>query len=605
MTTASQTPGEQADLEALVALAKREHRSGRLAEAAAACGQILAIRPEMAEVHNDLGIILAQQDQLDLALARFEQAVALRPDYTDAHINLGNVLLGQGKLDEAAERYEFALAQKPGYAQTYYNLGIVLKQQGKLDQAAARFEQALALRPDHADALNNLGNILRDRGQLDLAAARFQQALALRPNYADAHNNLGNVLLSQGKLDEAAARYQHALTLRPDFAEAHYNLAGVRRQQGRLAEATALYEQALAIRPDYSDAHYNLGFILRDQGKLGEAAARYTQALAIRPDLADAQLGIAACYLAEGDYERGWPAYEARLRIPGVVTPHSHPRWTGQPLAGRSLLLLAEQGLGDTFLFVRYARLLKERGARIVLAVQAPLGRLLAPDGERHGLAWDELFILGSTPELPRCDFCLPLASAPTAFGTAALTIPCEVPYLWADRELTAQWRAELAAIEGFKIGIVWQGSRDYPSDRWRSAPLAQFAPLARLPGVRLISLQKGLGAEQVATVDFPVVDIAGRLDEAAGPFMDTAAVISSLDLVVTVDTAIAHLAGSLGAAVWVALPLSPYWVWLKGRDDSPWYPTMRLFRQTVFDGWSDVFERIAQAVQARRSENA
>jgi tetratricopeptide (TPR) repeat protein len=571
MTTASETPGERADLDALVALAKREHRAGRLAEAAAACGQILAIRPDMAEVHNDLGIILAQQDQLDLALARFEQAVALRPDYTDAHINLGNVLLGQGKLDEAVARYEYALTQKPGYAQTYYNLGNVLKQQGKLDQAAARFEQALAL----------------------------------RPNYADAHNNLGNVLLGQGKLDEAAARYQHALTLRPDFAEAHYNLAGVRRQQGRLAEATALYEQALANRPDYSDAHYNLGFILRDQGKLDEAAARYAQALAIRPDLADAQLGLAGCYLAAGDYQRGWPAYEERLRIPGVVTPHGLPLWTDQPLAGRSLLLLAEQGLGDTLLFVRYARLLKERGARIVLAVQAPLGRLLAPDGARHGLAWDELFILGSAEELPQCDFCLPLASAPSAFGATASTIPCEVPYLWADAELTAQWRAELAKTDGFKIGIVWQGSRDYPSDRWRSAPLAQFAPLARLPGVRLVSLQKGFGAGQVATVDFPIVDIAGRLDEAAGPFMDTAAVLGSLDLVVTVDTAIAHLAGSLGVPVWVALPLSPYWVWLLDRDDSPWYPTMRLFRQTVFDGWADVFERIAQAVQARRSENA
>ena len=233
-----------------------------------------------------------------------------------------------------------------------------------------------------------------------------------------------------------------------------------------------------------------------------------------------------------------------------------------------------------------------------MLAAQAALGRLLASHPDL-----DELFILGSAEELPRCDFYLPLLSAPGAFRTDASTIPCEVPYLSADPELTDRWRRELAGIDGFKIGIAWQGSRDYPSDRWRSIPLAHFAPLASLPGVRLVSLQKGFGSEQVATVDFPVLDLSGRLDEVAGPFMDTAAVIRNLDLVVTADTAIAHLAGALGAPVWVALQFSPDWRWLLGRDDSPWYPTMRLFRQTTFGEWPDVFERIANAVQARRSE--
>ena len=283
--------------------------------------------------------------------------------------------------------------------------------------------------------------------------------------------------------------------------------------------------------------------------------------------------------------------------MPGLLPQPNLPRWTGEPLAGRRLLLLAEQGLGDTLQFIRYARLLKERGARVVLAAQAALGRLLASHPDL-----DELFILGSAEELPRCDFYLPLLSAPGAFRTTASTIPCEVPYLWADPELTDQWRAELAGIDGFKIGIVWQGSRDYGFDRWRSIPLAQFAPLASLPGVRLVSLQKGFGSEQVAAVDFSVLDLSGRLDEGTGPFMDTAAVIRNLDLVVTPNTAIAHLAGALGVPVWVALPFSPDWRWLQGRDDSPWYPTMRLFRQTTFGGWPDVFERIAKAVQQRRS---
>jgi hypothetical protein len=210
----------------------------------------------------------------------------------------------------------------------------------------------------------------------------------------------------------------------------------------------------------------------------------------------------------------------------------------------------------------------------------------------------DELFILGSAAEFPRCDFYLPLLSAPAVLHSAASTIPAEVPYVWPDAALTDHWRKELAAIEGFKIGIVWQGARNYRFDRWRSIPLAQFAPLARLPGVRLISLQKGFGSEQIATVDFPVLDLSGRLDDATGPFMDTAAVIRNLDLVVTPNSAMVHLAGALGAPVWLALPLSPDWRWLRGRDESPWYPTLRLFRQTTIGDWPDVFQRMVAAVQ-------
>jgi hypothetical protein len=269
-------------------------------------------------------------------------------------------------------------------------------------------------------------------------------------------------------------------------------------------------------------------------------------------------------------------------------------------LAGRSLLLVAEQGFGDTIHFVRYARLLKQRGARVVLAAQPALGRLLASAADL-----DELFLFGSADALPRCDFYLPLMSAPLALGTTASTIPRDVPYLAADPALIDRWRQELAEIEGFKIGIVWQGARDYRFDHQRSIPLADFAPLARLPGVRLISLQKGFGSEQMSAIDFPVLDLSGRLDEVAGPFMDTAAVIRNLDLVVTANTAIAHLAGALGAPVWLALQHAPDWRWLEGREDSPWYPTMRIFRQTAPGRWADVFQRIAAAVQARGPETA
>ncbi len=634
MTTASQTPGSPAELNSLYALAVREHGAGRLAEATASYRKILARWPDVAEVHNNLGIALCQQRQFDEALPRFEQALVLRPDYAEAHNNLGNMFREQGKLAEAQARFEQALALRPDYAEACNNLGYTLEQQGNRDEAATRYRQALALRPDYAEVHNNLGNVLLSQGRLDEAAAHYQQALALRPDCAEACNSLGTICWHQRKFEQAIARFKQAIALRPDFAETHINLGNALRERGQLELAVAHLERAIALRPDYAEAYFGLGVTLWHQGKLDLAVARFEQAIALKPDYVEAynhlgatlreqfklsearqaferleaiqpdspsaQLGLATCHLFQEDYERGWPAYEARLRMPGAPSPPDLPRWTGEPLEGRSLLLIAEQGLGDTIQFVRYARSLKQRGARVVLAVQPALGRLMASQPNL-----DELFLLGSSEQLPRCDFYLPLLSAPGTLGTSASTIPAEVPYLWADPKLTDQWRQELSEVEGFKIGIVWQGSRSFVLDRWRSIALSEFAPLANLPGVRLVSLQRGFGSEQVAQVDFPVLNFSSRLDDAAGPFMDTAAVIRNLDLVVTPDTAIAHLAGALGAPVWVTLPFSSEWRWLRDRDDSPWYPTMRLFRQTTFGQRSDVFQRIAEAVQARRSESA
>ena len=406
---------------------------------------------------------------------------------------------------------------------------------------------------------------------------------------------MGYILRKQHKLAEAAAHCQRAIALRPDFAEAHNNLGRILRSQGRLEEALACFEQATALRPNFAEAHCSLGNVLASLARLDEAEARFQQALALRPDLAEAEFGLAICWLTKGDYQRGWPAYEARRRLPSAKPLPPVPRWQGEPLSGRSLLLIAEQGLGDTFQFVRFVRLLKTRGARVVLAAQPAAVPLLKsyPD-------MDELVILGSEEPLPPADYCLPLLSLPGVLRTDTASIPAEIPYLRANPELAERWRQELSRIDGFKIGIAWHGHCESSGYRTRSTPLAEFAPLAGLSGVLLISLQKGEGAEQVAGVNFPVLDFSNRLDEQSGRFMDTAALIANLDLVVTVDTSIAHLAGAFGAPALVALHRVADWRWLRGRDDSPWYPTLRLFRQTVFGQWSDVFERIAQAVQAR-----
>ena len=427
----------------------------------------------------------------------------------------------------------------------------------------------------------------------------FESVIALRPDHAEAHNNLGGALWKQDKREEAARQFQRALALRPDFAEALNNLGGYFVDREMLDEAIARFEQALALRPDYPEALNNLGKALLQLDQTSEAMARFEQAIALRPDYPDALATLGACYLAQGDYERGWPRYEARMRLPGLEPLSELPRWTGQPLAGRTLLLVSEQGLGDTLHFVRYARRFKAMGARVVMAAPPVLGRLLASCAD-----FDELYLLGSTVEFISADFYLPLLSAPAALGTDATSIPCDVPYLSANPGLVERWRQELAPVDGFRIGIVWQGSRRNDGDRFRSMALAHFAPLAKLPGVRLVSLQKGFGSEQVAQVDFPVLDFSDRLDEAAGPFMDSAAVIRNLDLVVAADTSTAHLAGALGAPIFLAISYSPDWRWLLDRDDSPWYPTMRLFRQTKHKLWPEVFERIAAAVQALREES-
>jgi tetratricopeptide (TPR) repeat protein len=353
----------------------------------------------------------------------------------------------------------------------------------------------------------------------------------------------------------------------------------------------ACLERCVQLQPDFPEAHNNLGNAHRDQGRLEEAHACFARALELRPDYADAHWNRALLWLLQGDFEKGLPEYEWRWQLKDFRRrAHSQPLWNGAPLGEQTLLLYAEQGLGDTVQFIRYAALARRHCGRIVVQCQPPLARLLA------GYPGVDQLVPEGVP-LPPFDAHAPLLSLPRLLGTTLDTIPANIPYLHADPGLVALWRDELASGAGFKVGIAWQGSTKYRADRWRSMPLAQFEPLARVPGVRLFSLQKGFGREQVHGAGFPVTDLGGRLDEAHGAFMDTAAVLKNLDLVITSDTVIAHLAGALGVPVWVAVPFLPDWRWLLEREDSPWYPTMRLFRQAQPGRWDEVFQLLAEAL--------
>ena len=555
--------------------------------------QALRLKPNYPEAHYNLGIVLARQDKLDEAVASYQQALRLKPNYPEAHNNLGTVLARQGRLDEAIASYQQALRLKPDDPEAHHNLGLVLAKQNKLDEAVASYQQALRLKPNYPEAHSNLGNALQEQGRLDEAVASCQQALRLKPDSAEAHHNLGIVLAKQDKLDEAVASFQQTLRLKPDYPDAHHNLGIVLEKQDKLDEAMASYQQALRLKPDYPDAHNNLGIVLGKQGRLDEAVACYQQALRLKPDYPEAHWNRSLAWLLMGRFEQGWPGYEWRWKCKefGSLPPFHPPLWDGSPLDGRTILVHAEQGLGDTLQFIRYAPLVHQRGGRVILVCQPPLIRLLtrSPGIER---------LVAQGEALPEYDVHVPLMSLPGLLGTTLESVPADVPYLDAEPQLVEAWRHRLGSYPGFKVGIVWQGNPKFRLDRLRSIPLAQFAPLARVPGVHLFSLQKGPGAEQLAAVTdrFPVTDLGRRLDD----FMDTAAVLKNLDLVISVDTAIAHLAGALGIPVWVALPFVPDWRWLMDREDSPWYPTMRLFRQTRPGQWEDVFQRIAEALQRR-----
>ncbi|HQU42170.1 MAG TPA: tetratricopeptide repeat protein, partial [Pirellulales bacterium] len=374
-----------------------------------------------------------------------------------------------------------------------------------------------------------------------------------------------------------------------DLAEAHGGLALALSRQDNLDGALESYREALRLRPDVAGDHVNMGFILSELGRRSEALACYDRALALDPGMPDARTNRAYLLLLEGKLAEGWAEYEWRWKRPELPErPFPQPLWDGSPLDGKTIMLHAEQGFGDTLHFIRYARLVHERGGRVIVVCQRPLVALLS-----RCEAVEQVLAHGDP--LPPFDVHAPLLSLPRIFGTTLANIPGDVPYIQGEPRTVARWRDELGGVSDFKIGIAWQGSRAHRGDHGRSMPLSYFAPLAAISGVRLYSLQKNDGQEQLGQVSFGerIVDLSPRLES----FDDTAAAMEHLDLVICCDTSVAHLAGALARPVWVAVATVPDWRWLLDRDDTPWYPTMRLFRQHRRGDWHDVFARITSAL--------
>lgn len=470
-------------------------------------------------------------------------------------------------------------------------------QAGDLRNAEHIYRQVLAVASADANAWCFLGMACHDQSRFDDAVAAYRKALAIQPNFPVVLSNLGNTLKQQGKLDEAEASCREALRLKPDYSTAFNNLGVALVAQGRLVEASETFERALALMPNDAVTHSNLSAALVLQGSYREAEVNLKQALCLNPAYAEAHKNQGIVWLLLGQFERGWPEYEWRWNCPGLKMPdYPAPLWQGEPLDGKTILLHDEQGLGDTIQFVRYAAVLKQHGAgRVVVKSQKPLLKLLA-----SGEGIDELVC--DDADLPPFDLHVPMLSVPGILKTTFETIPGQVPYIHPQPELVAKWKQRLAKYDGFKIGISWQGSPDFHADAQRSIPLRHFAKLAAVPGVRLFNFQKGFGIEQLDALDgaFEVVRFGDELDGEAGPFMDTAAIMRNLDLVIAPDTSVIHLAGALGVPAWIALSISPDWRWFLDREDSPWYPTVRVFRQQTLGDWDEVFSRMASALRER-----
>jgi tetratricopeptide (TPR) repeat protein len=536
-------------------------QQGNFAEAAKIYQEILAVDEDHFYANHFLGIIAAQTGQCDAALALIAHAIELDPDDVDAHSNLGNVL----------------------------------QELGRFDEALASFDKAITLNPHHAPPHSNRANVLRKLERFEEALLGYDQAIALHEDYVDAWSNRGIVLHELGRLEDAVASFDRAIGLDPGHAAAWLDRGAPLRELLRFDEAIASMNQAIALRPEFADAWYNRAVLLQEVGRVDEAMDDLDRVIALNPKHVDARLTKAYAQLMIGEFEAGWQGYELRWLKPDATPParfFSEPPWDGaQDLAGRSILIHDEQGLGDMIQFCRYLSMLRERGARVLFAPRPSLVALM------RTLDVDCEIVDGADPSLA-FDLHCPLLSLPLAFGTSLATIPSRQSYLAADPARIAQW-AERIGRDGFRIGICWQG-RPGKVDVGRSFPLSALSRVAQLPGVRLISLHRGVGEAQLAGLqDIAVESPGGDFDAGPDAFLDAAAVISLCDLVITSDTSIAHLAGALGAPTWIALKRGCDWRWMADRADSPWYPSVRLFRQSIAGNWTEVFSEIERALKS------
>ena len=586
------------DIHELLQAGLKLHQSGDLIEAEKVYQKVLSIDANNIDANQLLGAIAIQRKNYDLAINLFQTVLMAKPDFAEVHNNLGYALKESGQLDAAVFSLEAAIAIKPDYVEAHNNLGLVFRTMGKLENAIYCFKNAIAINANYIVAQNNLaytynklGNRFKETGKLEKAIEQYQKSIAVKADFAEGYNNLACTLKECGQLDEAITGFRKAILLKPDYAAAFSNLGCTLVMKGQLDEAVSNHRQAISIDPDYAEAYNNLGCVLRDTGQLNESEDAFRHALQLNPDYPGAQFNWSTVLLLKGEFATGWKKYSYRFKTEKFANTYPQlaiPQWKGESLHGKTIFVWCEQGLGDTIHFARYLKKIKESNAYTLL-VQTPanLRRLLS------SMPYIERFI--EPGEVIAADYHIPLMSLPEIYKTTPDTIPHNIPYIKAETELVEQWHKQLKADNNYKIGLAWAGKPTHSNDHFRSARLHDFLRLLSIPGTSYYSLQKGAKTEHLneflneMAEGSNFVDLTEQLEDLA----DTAALMANLDLVISVDTCMAHLAGALGRPVWTLLPANPEWRWLLDREDSPWYPTMQLYRQNQLGDWTSVIEKI------------
>jgi tetratricopeptide (TPR) repeat protein len=604
-------------------------RLGQLAAAASSYKQALALDPGNIDIRYNLGAILLKQNLLNEAEQTFREILQVVPNQSNALVSLGNILIQRNQLDEATNIYRQLVELHPTLADLRYNLAALLQQQGNLDEATSHLRSILLIDPSHVGCYFSLGNILVEQNRCDEAIASYREALQLKPNeplihfklanalaqqekfldaissyqsaiqyqpnYVDAYQNLGIILRKLERFDEAIAAYQNVLQIAPNHHEVFYNLGNIYLDLDRFEQAISCYQSAIQISPNFAQALNSLGTAYRQQGRLHEAIACIEKAIALYSDYTDAHFNLASTLLLAGDMQRGFAEFEYRLKnknFAEVYQSFRQPQWDGSPLEGKTILLYSDAALGDTIQAVRYIPQIVERGGEVILRSKQSFRRLL------QNSAGVCCFITEEN-DLPEFDVFAPLLSLPYIFNTTLETIPNRFPYIF---PLSSEYDLPCPIPSAMKVGIVWSSgyrSASYELKKFyrhKSCDLSLFEPILSMSNICFYSLQVGQDAEAMREFSdrSNAIDLSAKIHD----FADTANIIAQLDLIITVDTSVAHLAGAMAKPVWVLIPFVPDWRWMLEREDSPWYPTMRLFRQRQLGDWQEVLTRVRHALE-------
>jgi len=539
----------------MIYIALEYHRNGNLAQAEILYKKILKKQPDNVDILHMLGVICSAKGDFDSAIRLIKKALNIKPSNYHAFYNLANIYRDNKRYNEAIDCYQKAI--------DYY--------------------------PDFVDALYNLGILYQEIGRLNDAIECYKKAIQTNPGLFNLHFNLGNALYDKGFIEEAIKSYRNAIRLSPDFTAAYYNLANIFKERDQNDEAIAFYKKALQLDPGNIDVYHNIGILLHNRGLIEEAIRYYKKAISLNYNLAEIHFDLAFALLSIGNFEEGWREYQWRRKLKSHSINFAEPEWEGITNEGR-LLLYEEQGYGDTIQFARYCDIVSNKGIKVILLCSEPLKSIMK---NVNGITE----VYNYKEQLPEFDFHCPLSKLPLIFRTDLDNIPSNIPYISITPDLFSFWKNKINSERHFKVGLAWAGNPEHRNDKNRSFPFEKYLPLFSLKNIKFYSLQ--IGPSSLRKINKPEgIDIID-LTEDIKDFSDTAALIENLDLVISVDTAIVHLAGALGKKVWTLLPFSPDWRWMLNRDDSPWYPTMKLFRQTKSGDWDTVIKMVYSELSA------